>query len=57
MKLELGKIPIHDVKFDSESRIEGNTLYLNQEELISHLMVDENIKSITIDVARPGDKT
>jgi predicted permease len=39
MRLEIGKIPIHDVQFDSTSRIEGNILYLNQEELKAHLMV------------------
>jgi sarcosine reductase len=57
MRLEIGKIPIHDVQFDSTSRIEGNILYLNQEELKAHLMVDENIKSITVEIARPGDST
>ena len=57
MRLEIGKIPIHDVQLDSTSRIEGNILYLNQEELKAHLMVDENIKSITVEIARPGDST
>ena len=35
MKLELGIIPIRDIRFGSESRVEGGTVTVNKEELNS----------------------
>ena len=40
MRLELGKILINDVKFCSETKVDKGVLYINKEELISHLMDD-----------------
>lgn len=55
MKLELGYIYINDLQFASESKVEKGTLYVNREELISLLLEDENIKSVDLDIAKPGE--
>ncbi len=55
MRLELGYIPIHDIRFDKISRIEKGILYVNREELIALLKEDENIKSVKLDIAKPGE--
>lgn len=55
MRLELGKIQIKDIQFSSESKIEENILYVNKEELIKAIWDDENIVSVDVDIARPGD--
>ncbi len=55
MRLELGYIPIHDIRFDKISKIEKGILYVNREELIGLLKEDENIKSVTLDIAKPGE--
>lgn len=38
MKLELGIIPIRDIRFGSESRVEGGTVTVNKEELKAILL-------------------
>lgn len=55
MKLELGIIPIRDIRFGSESKIEDGTIFVNAEELKTILMEDENLKSVDLEVAHPGD--
>ncbi len=55
MKLELGNIFIRDIRFDSVSRVENGILYVNEEELKAHLMEDENIKSVSFEIAKPGE--
>lgn len=55
MRLELGKIHIKDIQFASESKIENNVLYVNKEELIKAVWDDENIVSVDLDIARPGE--
>lgn len=55
MRLELGKIHIKDIQFASESKIEGNVLYVNKEELIKAVWDDEAIVSVDLDIARPGE--
>jgi glycine reductase len=57
MKLELGNIFIRDIRFDSVSKVEKGTIFINDEELRDHLLEDENIKSITFDIAKPGEST
>ena len=53
MKLELGHIHIHDIQFDSVSRVENFALFVNAEELRS-ISLDENIQSVSFEIARPG---
>ncbi len=55
MKLELGNIFIHDIQFDDLSRVENGVLYINEEELREHLLEDENISSVSFDIAKPGE--
>ena len=55
MKLELGHIHIHDIQFDSVSRVENFTLFVNAEELREHLLEDENIQSVSFEITRPGE--
>lgn len=55
MRLELGKIHIKDIQFASESKIEGNVLYINKEELSKAIWDDETIVSVDFEIARPGE--
>ena len=55
MKLELGYVQIKDIQFASESKVENGVIYVNKEELIALLMEDENLKSVTLDIAKPGE--
>lgn len=57
MKLELRKIHVNELKFGSETKIEGEVLTVCKEELISELEKIPNVKSISIDLAMPGEKT
>ena len=55
MRLELGKINIKDVQFGSETKVENGVLYVNKEELISLISEDENLKSVDVELAKPGE--
>ena len=55
MRLELGNIFIKDVQFSGQTKVEGGVLYINKQEMIDQLSGVEHIKSIDIDIARPGD--
>lgn len=57
MKLEQGIIKIDDVKFASESKVEKGVLYVNKDIIIQKLKEDSNIKDVSIDLAKPGEKT
>lgn len=56
MRLELGEIIINDVQFGEVSKVENGTLFVNKEEIISLVMKDEHIKSVDVDLARPGEE-
>ena len=55
MKLELGKIFIKDIQFAPESKIEDGILYVNADELTAVAMTEEKLKSVSFDIARPGE--
>lgn len=55
MSLELRKVQIKNVQFDSQDRIERGTLYLNPEGIVQRLKEDKRIRSVTIDLAKPGE--
>ncbi len=57
MRLEVGSIEIKDIVFGDVSKVENGVLHVNREELKALLLEDENIKSIEIDYAKPGDST
>ena len=55
MKLELGFVQINDIQFASESKVENGTIYVNAEELKALLLEDENLKSVELEIAKPGE--
>ena len=55
MKLELGCVQINDIQFASESKVENGTIYVNAEELKALLLEDENLKSVELEIAKPGE--
>lgn len=57
MRLELGKIFINDMQFGGQTKVENGTLYINREELLSVISGDERIKSIDLEIAKPGEST
>lgn len=56
MRLELGKIFIKDVQFSDQTKVENGVLYVNKEELIKEVSGDERLKSIDVELARPGEE-
>ncbi len=57
MRLELGKIQIKDVQFGKETKVEGGVLYVNEEEIVNLVLEDEHIKSVKVELAKPGEET
>lgn len=55
MRLELGNIFVDNIKFGQVSKFEAGTIHVNEEELKGYILEDENIKSVALDIARPGD--
>lgn len=55
MELELRKIKVVDVKFGDETKVDRNILYVNKEELVKLAKEDYRIKSVDIDITRPGE--
>lgn len=55
MELELRKVLIQDIVFDEENKIEGHVLHLCRELLEKVVMEDSRIKSVTFEIARPGE--
>ncbi|NMA04075.1 MAG: beta-aspartyl-peptidase, partial [Clostridiales bacterium] len=56
MRLELGNIFIKDVQFGDATKVEGGVLYINKDEMLKEIGGDEHIKSLDIDITRPGDE-
>lgn len=54
MRLELGNIFIKDVQFGNETKVENGTLFVNKEELISLIAEDEHLKTVDVELAKPG---
>ncbi|APH17182.1 glycine reductase complex component B subunits alpha and beta [Clostridium sporogenes] len=57
MRLEIGKIFISDMQFSNETKVKDGVLYISKEELLKEIGTDERIKSIDLEIAKPGDKT
>lgn len=55
MRLELGKIFIKDVQFGEVTEVKDAVLYINKEEMLKEIGGDEHIKSIDLDIVRPGE--
>lgn len=57
MRLELGKIKITDVQFGDTTKVENGTLYVNEQEIANLILEDEHIKSVKVELAKPGEET
>ena len=55
MKLELGQIFIKDVQFGETTKVENGVLYVNAAEIEKVVLTDERIKSVKVELARPGE--
>ncbi len=55
MRLEIGNINIKDVQFGDKTKVENGILFVNKKELIAAISDDENIKSVEVELARPGE--
>ena len=55
MNLELRKVAIQDIRFDSESKIIDGCLYVDPKELEELVLEDSRVKSVSFDIARPGE--
>ena len=51
----MGHIYIKDIQFAAESKIEDGILYVNKEAVEAVALEDEHIKSVSFDIARPGE--
>lgn len=57
MRLHLATFNVRGVQFSSRSGFDLRVLSINREELKSLLEEDTNLKSVAIDLARPGEST
>ena len=55
MRLEMGHIYIKDIQFGPESKIENGVLYVSEEAVKAVALEEEKIKSVSLDIARPGE--
>ena len=55
MKLEMGHIFINDIQFGEVSKIENGVLYVSEDAVREIVLEDEKIKSVSFDIARPGE--
>lgn len=55
VKLEMGHIFIKDIVFAEDSKISDGTLYVSTKELEKIVMEDDKIKSVSFDIAKPGE--
>ncbi|MGM0396639.1 MAG: glycine/sarcosine/betaine reductase component B subunit [Bacillota bacterium] len=57
MNLELRKIDVEDVVFGEETGLKDGVLTICKQDIIDELKEDVNVKSIRVDIAKPGEKT
>ncbi len=55
MRLEMGHIHIRDIQFGEESKIVDGVLYVSEEAVKAIVSEDDKIKSVKLDIARPGE--
>ena len=51
----MGHIYIKDIQFGPESKIEDGVLYVSEEAVKAVALEEEKIKSVSLDIARPGE--
>lgn len=57
MKLELHKVKIDKIAFGEEFSVKGGVLTINKKAIIDHLMDDDRLASVDVELAHPGEKT
>lgn len=57
MKLELGIVPINDMKFANKTAVSGECLEINKDELIALIKEDPLVTSVELHIAKPGEST
>ncbi len=57
MKLEIERVHIRDVRFGGITAVKDGILTIDRNGLISKLKEDERIKEVSVDLAKPGEKT
>lgn len=57
MKLELGKINIKSVKLGDKTEVSGGVLTVSEDSVKKLVLEDEQIKSVSVQIALPGEKT
>lgn len=55
LKLELGRIKIHDVQFGEQTKVEKGVLYVNKEEIEKLVLEDDRLIDAKVELARPGE--
>jgi glycine reductase len=55
VKLEIGKIYVKDLVFGEKTRVDGSTLYVSKKAVEDLVLEDDKIKSVKIDIAKPGE--
>jgi hypothetical protein len=55
MRLEMGLVHISDVRFGPRTAIDGHTLFIDHQELISVLAQEKLFDSVEIELAHPGE--
>lgn len=55
MKLELAKLEVKDLVFGEKTSFDSGTLSICKEELLEAIGGDDTIKSIELDIAKPGE--
>lgn len=55
MRLEIGNIFIKDIQFGAVTEVKNGTLFINKDELIKEISNDDHIKSIDVELVRPGE--
>ncbi|NLZ91230.1 MAG: beta-aspartyl-peptidase [Clostridiales bacterium] len=56
MRLEVGYINIKDVQFGSKTEVKGSVLYVDKQGMLDTIGGDPRLKSIDIDIAKPGEE-
>ena len=57
MKLELGRINIKSVKLGDKTEVKDGVLTVNEDSIRKAVLEDEQIKSVKVEIALPGEKT
>ena len=57
MKLEIERVHIRDIRFGETTAVREGILTVDKNGLISKLKEDERIKEVSVDLAKPGEKT